>query len=274
MINKVVSIFAGGYLGVRLAEQLNAEKYQVKVSFRSNPPKKLVSGVTALKCYVEDGVVKGDTSLFECDVLVICIPPGFKKGLADSYPTNISALVEMAQKQQVKHIVFTSSVGIYTELAVNDENSQLELSHYKAKVLYDAEQSVLKSRVNFKHVLRLAGLMGLGRAPGRFRLTIDKENANNVVNMVMIDDVIDAIMKLIQTPNTANAVFNIVAPHHPSKQTFFRFARSQFDVLDSAIRSVPYGDSKQVDGHFIEQQTEFRYQHRNLFDAIIACQTE
>lgn len=268
MANKRVSIFAGGYLGTRLANRLNSEKYSVSVSYRTNAPKGTDEGVNVCQVFVEEGQLKGDKSLFDCDTLVICIPPGFKKGMADFYPANILSVVEQALTSRVEHIIFTSSVGIYTEARIIDESQPIDTSQYKSKVLSDAESSVLDSRVKFKHVLRLAGLIGDGRTPGAFRLMITEDNASSVVNMILIEDVVAAIQVLIGTPQTNHQIYNLVAPHHPNKQTFFRHARISEQRPNGAICDVTPGLSKQVRGDLIELDTGFAYRHRNLFTAL------
>ncbi|MDC2889168.1 hypothetical protein [Psychrosphaera algicola] len=115
MTDKTISIIANGYLGSRLATKLNQQKNRVKVSFRANTPKEPISDVEYLPLNIENGQLSGDLTLFDAEVVVICIPPGFKSGLAESYPANISAIVNEAQKHKVRHIIFTSSIGIYTK---------------------------------------------------------------------------------------------------------------------------------------------------------------
>jgi nucleoside-diphosphate-sugar epimerase len=273
LTGKTVSIIAGGYLGSRLAKRLNDLKYKVNVSFRTSEPKDPINGVEYTHLAINDGTIAGKQSLFDCDTLVICLPPGFKSGLADSYPTNISNLVELAQDKGVKHIIFTSSTGIYTKSAKNDEFSDFDISQVKPKVLSSAESSVLKSSVKFKHVVRLAGLMGNDRAPGRFKVKIDQTNASQLVNMVMIDDVITAIITLIAQPVTPESVYNLVAPNHPSRQEFYRFAQSLNGTELGPMITATRRNSKWVCGDLIELQTAFRYRYRDLFAAIRACAT-
>lgn len=272
MLTKTVSIIAGGYLGTRLAQNLKQQKYQVNVSFRTNEPKPIITEVNYYPMQFVDNQLEGDMALFECDTMVICIPPGFKSGLADSYPATISALVEKAETSGVKHIIFTSSTGIYTKSQRNDEFSEFDLSQYKTKVLHDAESSVLKSRVKYKHVLRLAGLMGKGRAPGRFNIAIDASNASQLVNMVMIDDVVKAISCFIGQPVSEEAVYNVVSPNHPTKQDFYRFAQLHSKNTSNTKPVVATRrTSKWICGDLIELHSSFRYRHRDLFGAIRAC---
>lgn len=273
MTDKTISIIAGGYLGSRLATKLNKQKNRVKVSFRANAPKEPISEVEYLPLNIENGELTGDLTLFDAEVVVICIPPGFKSGLAESYPANVAAIVNEAQNRDVKHIIFTSSIGIYTKSQKNDEFSPFDQSQFKTNVLYNAECSVLKSSVKYKHVLRLAGLMGKERAPGRFKVEINQSNASHLVNMVMIDDVVSAITCLVNQPVSEDKIYNIVAPNHPTKQDFYRFAQMQAGDNDKpASTNLPTRQSsKWVSGDLIELHSAFRYRYRDLFAGVRAC---
>jgi len=116
-----VSVIGGGYLGSRLALALNRDKYEVKVSFRSKPPKAKVKGVQYVYCDVSDGQVIAEETLFQADCVIICIPPGFRRGLGEIYPANITAILEMAQNNGCSHVIYTSSTGIYSEAGFFDE---------------------------------------------------------------------------------------------------------------------------------------------------------
>jgi len=264
-----VSIIAGGYLGSRLADKLIEQKYSVKVSFRSNAPKPSLNSVEYQHCEVSNGVVTAQDSLFDCDCLVICIPPGFKKGMGDFYAPGIEALLKRAQSQGVNHVIYTSSIGIYPQAGVFDELSDLSFDNSKSKVLRDAECRVLDSRVKNKHVLRLAGLIGEGRHPGDFRVSLDKLNHDGRANLVMIDDVVDAIAHLISKPDTDSLVYNLCASHTPSKQSVYRYAKQLKGIeTPSPMREIESAPKRRIDGERICRETEFRYQHRNLFKAL------
>lgn len=275
---KTVGIIGSGFIGKALAEYLNARKYQVKLSFRSNRPELSTSSISVHHCDVkeQDGKVylDADTSLFMVDVLVICIPPGFKKGLGDSYTAKTLSLLNEAQKQGVKQVVFTSSIGIYTQTGKVSELSTLTLDTPKAKALFNAEQAILNSGLKNKHVLRLAGLIGANRHPGRFRVALTDENANEPVNMVMQNDVVMAIAQVIEAPEEASAIYNIVSPHHPAKQAFYRYARQRLNdervnepliVSDKGRSAESSLVGKVVEGDLICQELGFTYEYDNLY---------
>jgi len=268
-MTKTVSIVAGGYLGQRLADALVYDKYRVKLSYRSKPPKQQVYDQKWFYCELNHGQLNYDKDLLGTDCLVICIPPGFKQGLGEFYPTHIQALVEQAHESGVNQVIFTSSVGVYPERGIFSENYQLVPVSNKQQALFQAEQAVLTSRLKYKQVLRLAGLIGAERHPGRFKVNLNGERMAAPVNMVMVEDVVNAIKQLIAHPDSPSNLYNLVAPHHPAKSTFYRFAKQQLGTLDDDLKQVKSPvQGKTVDGSKIEAETDFVYSHRDLYKAL------
>lgn len=275
-----VGIIGGGFIGTALAEALvtnqsDEQKYRVFLSYRTSRQKLTNSAISQAYCDVSSDTLDADEALFNVDSLVICIPPGFKKGLGDSYSTKIKSLVEKSYFSGVKQIIFTSSIGIYPEGGEVDENTPLDLSTDKAKALYSAEQEVLTSRVKNKQVVRLAGLIGTSRHPGRFKVKLTADNADEPVNMVTQDDVVAAITLLLRQYDISNKgdVFNVVAPHHPSKQSFYRMARQQLQdervnepviVPSRSNTGAAKSVGKRVAGDQICRELGFKYQTDNL----------
>ena len=277
-----VGIIGGGFVGRALAESLNKSKYKVKLSFRSNKPESLILGVEYFYCDVQESTIKAEDPLFEVDSLVICIPPGFRQDMGDSYTAKIKSLVEKAESSNVKQVIFTSSIGIYSKDGINDENTDLDLSVNKVRVLHSAEQTVLQSRLQYKQVLRLGGLIGGSRHPGRFKVPITQTNANEAVNMVMLQDVVGSIETVIEDIKnnevSPQAILNVVAPHHPNKQSFYRYARQKLNALDGMpiINDYQPADETQnnsgpigrvVQGNQITKVFAFKYQVDSFFTA-------
>lgn len=277
-----VGIIGGGFIGTALAQRLNKDKYDVTLSYRSNKPELAVLDVNYEFCDVDKDSVTGGEALFQVDTLIVCIPPGFKKDMGDSYTPRIKTIINKAQNNKVKQVVFTSSIGVYSKAGINDENTELDFAVNKVKVLYDAEQEVLNSRLQYKQVLRLGGLIGGNRQPGNFRVVITEENANEPVNMVMQEDVVEAIIAVIDnafshtsSPQTGSAqsrhraIYNVVSPHHPNKQSFYRYARQQADTLIATeiVSNPNITEGRLVKGDLITQELGFSYKHDNFFES-------
>ncbi|MEO9373094.1 hypothetical protein ABI428_35485, partial [Pseudomonas aeruginosa] len=65
-------------------------------------------------------------------------------------------------------------------------------------------------------ILRLAGLVGPGRHPGRFFAGKTAPDGEHGVNLVHLEDVIGAITLLLQAPKGGH-IYNICAPAHPAR---------------------------------------------------------
>lgn len=263
-----IGILGGGYLGQRLVAAFDCDKYDVSVSYRSKPINYKKSHVKELFVELNKGQINGDLSLFSVDCLIICVPPGFRKGMGNFYALDIKSVAQQAYKQGVKQLIFTSSTAIYEQSGICDENTAPLLQGNKAKVLYDAEQAVISSGVKSVQVLRLAGLMGPNRHPGRFNFELSAENAMCATNMIMIQDVVSVIAHLVETP-CPQKVLNLVASHHPQKQTFYRYARglygnAQQDWLFAGANEIQ--DKVVISRHLPEFGVNLKYQ--NLFSAL------
>lgn len=65
-------------------------------------------------------------------------------------------------------------------------------------------------------ILRLAGLVGHRRHPGRFFAGKTAPDGQHGVNLVHLEDVVGAITLLLQAPKGGH-IYNICAPAHPAR---------------------------------------------------------
>ncbi len=166
--------------------------------------------------------------IFTKQSLVIAITPQFKQGRAD-YADKIAQLVNAAQQRGlVQRIILLSSTAIYHGLEGNvTEEDSLNLATEKVQVFNAAEQAVLnfsKGGSNQGVVIRLAGLVGPERHPGRFLLA-NKTLSNSMapVNLIHQHDAVGLIESLLQT-KTLSGIFNGVSDTHVSKQEYYQSA--------------------------------------------------
>ena len=130
---------------------------------------------------------------------------------------------------QVKRIIFISSTGIYQGLSdvVNEEN-ELEVSINKVNLLVEAEQAVLAFNQQ-SSVLRLAGLVGPERHPGKFLLAKKVlSDAESKVNLIHQTDAVGLTLALLSQPKVAG-IYNGVSDTHVSKQEYYQRAAQAID---------------------------------------------
>lgn len=201
LVGVSVGIVGCGWLGSALAHQLKKQGIAV-LATRSNieNTEQLKSqGIDAevLSLPAEQALLNTHP-IFTQQCLVIAITPQFRQGRVD-YADKVKQLVESAKVGNcVEQIILLSSSAIYNGLSGQvDESIRLDLSADKVSVLHQAEQAVLSfnnhssSRYSFNeprfksqnlnesnddlgsrnaYVLRLSGLVGPNRHPGKFLL--------------------------------------------------------------------------------------------------------
>ena len=222
-----VGIIGCGWVGKVLAQKLLKRNIPVlatsskivnveKLAQQSISAKQLTLP-TAAKDLVQHDV-------FAQQSLVIAITPQLRQGKTD-YAEKIAQLVAAAEQVSItERIILLSSTAIYDGLAGEvNENSTLDLSTEKVQILNAAEQAVL----NFSKqgvVLRLAGLVGPERHPGKFILANKTlSNSTAPVNLIHQQDAVGIIESLLET-KYSQKVFNGVSDTHVSKAQYYQAA--------------------------------------------------
>lgn len=181
------------------------------------------------------------------ELLVITIPPGRRsvERLA-VYPQRLQELA--ARTCPTAKVVFLSSTGVYGEGEGEvDETAMPAPATESARAVLEAEH-LLRSALGARLcILRLAGLVGPGRHPGKW--FAGKQNAANgdaPVNLVHRDDVLDAIDVVI-AQNVFGDVLNVVAAEHPRKRDYYAACSAQLELLLPTFKDGG-ADAKRVDG--------------------------
>ncbi|MVN91545.1 SDR family oxidoreductase [Mucilaginibacter aquatilis] len=230
---KYISILGCGWYGLPLAKALCKQGYVVKGS-TTTPSKIEVLNSEGINPFVIDlngDNVPADSDFFNCDLLIISIPPKLRKGEHEQYLSKIKSLVNAIQTKLIKSIIFISSTGVYPE--VNGELSELsdiEPDTLSGKTLLSAENILRDALADKLTVIRFAGLVGPGRNPGRF--FAGKENIANgqaPINLIHLDDCIEITMAIISN-NLYGYTINACTPHHPTKSDFYTKAAANVNL--------------------------------------------
>lgn len=111
--------------------------------------------------------------------------------------------------------IYLSSVGIYP--ATGQLISEMDIDSAQLdKKLYQAEQ-VLSQQVEGLNVLRLGGIFGSDRIPGKHFSNKVCAVANQKANYIHVDDIAEIVMKIYKK-GIRDELFNAVSPHHPEKK--------------------------------------------------------
>ncbi|PKG86172.1 NAD(P)-dependent oxidoreductase [Colwellia sp. 75C3] len=246
-----VGIVGCGWLGSALANQLKKQGVAV-LATRSN-----IENAALLKsqdinaevlCLPTEQALLNSHPIFKQQCLVIAITPQFRQGRVD-YADKVKQLVESAKVGNcVEQIILLSSSAIYNGLSGQvDEHIELDFSADKVSVLNDAEQAVLSfndsifnenstnesddSVANRKaYVLRLSGLVGPNRHPGKFLLNGRMlKSPLAIVNLIHQQDAVGLIQALLES-DIRGGIFNGVSSTQVSKKQYYQTAASALQL--------------------------------------------
>ena len=225
-----VSILGCGWYGKALARSLISKGIQVKGSATSQDKAGQLSliGITPYLVQFNADGDNFDPDFFQCDVLIISIPPKFKKGEKDDYLAKINRIINAILEFSIKKVIYVSSTGVYGNhnREVNELDSP-EPDTGQGKILQQAEE-LFQNQQNFKTtVIRFGGLVGSGRHPGRFFAgKSDIPNGMAPVNLIHLEDCTGICLSVIEN-DAFGYMLNAVSPNHPAKSEFYKIAALQ-----------------------------------------------
>ncbi|MDC3189589.1 NADP-binding protein [Pseudoalteromonas elyakovii] len=248
--NKIV-VLGAGWLGQALCLKAKELAWQVQGTHRSSEHEHDFQRQFA---FVGDEL-KHDVSLK--NAWWVCAIPPRSRSSESNYLATLQAGLELAKQLNCKGFILCSSTGVYpTDNGHYDESTTINCQSARQQLLFDAEQLVLNAGGK---VLRLAGLVGPGRDPGKF--VAGKElssSSQQVVNMVQQQDVIAAIFSVIENWSSASSIYNVVNPAHPTKADYYQQKCAEQGNQPPTFTSHDKGE-RIIDGSAIESLS-FRYQ--------------
>ncbi len=159
-------------------------------------------------------------SFFSNAIVIVAIPPGKAEG--NNYLQSLSRLSGLMQQTAGVGCIHFSSTGVYQGLEGDtDETALPDLTQERVKLLVSGEQ--LLQQVPDCITLRLAGLMGPGRYPGRFIQGKVLPAPYQPVNMIHATDIGRAVWQILQRPFAAN-LYNLCCPQLTERQAFYNTA--------------------------------------------------
>jgi len=241
-----VGIIGCGWLGKALAQMLIKQNITVLAtsSKQENVDKLNLQSINTQQLVLPtDAAILARHDVFTMQSLVIAITPQLRQGRVD-YAEKIAQLVNTAQQVGVvERIILLSSTAVYDGLDGDvDEDSVLNLTIEKVKILNAAEQAVLSfskhqpaSAAKQGIVLRLAGLVGPDRHPGKFILANKMlSNAMAPVNLIHQQDAVGLIAALLEQ-TVAPAIFTGVSDTHVTKAEYYQVAAKSLGLKPPAV---------------------------------------
>ncbi|PKE28958.1 NAD(P)-dependent oxidoreductase [Rahnella sp. AA] len=265
---KKVSIIGLGWLGMPLARALASRGYDV-VGSKTTPDGVDAARMVGIECFplvfTPELVCEAEDleRLLNADALIITLPARRTVEGSELYFQAVQLLTDSALAHNVKRIIFTSSTSVYGEgEGLVRENSALEPVTASGKVLKELENWFHGLPNTSVDVLRLAGLVGGDRHPGRFMAgKAQVKGGQQGVNLVHQDDVIAAITLLLSLPKGGHT-YNLCAPVHPSRAAYYPVVAKQLGLEPPTFaEEASATKGKVVDGGLICKELGFEYQY-------------
>jgi nucleoside-diphosphate-sugar epimerase len=262
--SKSISIIGCGWLGMPLALELQNSGFKVQGTVRTLTKTESFnnSGINFFQLDLNpetESIPEIGSEFWQSDIFVLTIPP--------SEPTNycerISKILDIIAKQPRRlSIIYTSSTGVYGKSkGLLNETYPLNPDRPGAAAVVECEKLLLgKNDIIDVCILRLAGLVGPGRAPGRF--FAGKKNlgsGSSPVNLVQLDDCVGMIVRLIKQ-KIKKGIYNICADQHPMHREFY-----PAQAIKLGLESPEYGidspdaDMKIIDNRLLKNVLDYAY---------------
>ena len=208
-INRVW-IAGAGYLGIPLAQQLQAASYAVSVSSRT--------AREGVNWHAWDFAAHSALQDFQsADTWVVLLSPSS----GNDYVAHMHHLCAQAQQLHTAHVVYASSTSVYgSEARVCDEESSVAPESDHAKQMVRCEQIWQNSGLPCVSILRLGGLCDDERHPVR-RLSgrVAIKGGKHPVNVVSRTGAVTALAQHVA--HAQGGIFNVVEAAHPSRSEFY-----------------------------------------------------
>ena len=250
-----LSILGSGWLGTPLAEHFVGQGYPVNLSTRKAEKLMPIKQLGAEAYLVDiDNDIYPSGFLADADILICNITSKNKLGFA--------SLIAQLAKSSIKHVLFISSSSVYRNTnALASEDADAEDPN---SALYQIEQAFQACPEFTTTILRLSGLIGYRRHPGRFFANgkvVAQPDAP--VNLIHRDDCIGLINQIIEQ-SAWGEVFNGCSDSHPTKRDFYSYARG---LLGQPAPNFAYGAqnlTKIVSNAKIKQKLGYRFIYPDL----------
>lgn len=222
-----ISVLGCGWLGLPLAGYLVSEGYQVKGS-TTTPAKLALLAAQNIKPYLINLAANNTeaplTDFLETDILITNFPPRLRANKGEEYLKQINSLAAAINRSSLQHILFISSTSVYPDLNQVVTEGENLIPYLVDNILMQAENIITNTREKAATVVRLAGLVGNNRHPGRFFAgKTNIANPGSPVNLIHLADCVQLLSQVI-IQSKWGEVYNGCAPLHPTRQAFYTAA--------------------------------------------------
>lgn len=257
--NKDLAIVGLGWLGEALALTLQEQGYRVAgTTTHADKAQRLTElGIKSIEWDLNEPLPSRWPEPLMASTVVLCVPPG----RVTDYAEKMGAVATLAAHGGVVRLLFTSATSVYGGVGLKTE-VDAEPDSERGERMLAAERAVQNSGIEQVLCLRLSGLVGGSRDPGRFLSGRSFDGGDEPINLVAQEDLLRFIPAIFEK-NQWPTILNISAPHHPSRCDFYSQA--------ATLRNLPPpifsggGTGKTIDGSEITRWLGLAYQVTDWF---------
>ena len=264
-MKKHISILGLGWLGLPLALKFQKSGYSINGSTAALDKLKSLSKYSfpTGRIKIEPDKIIGDweSFIYETSTLIINFPPKRIDTIEAIYPLQIEQIIKHTPKST--KVIFVSSTSVYQNSnRLINETEDCVPEKASGSALLKAEQLLQQHFGSNVTILRLAGLIGPQRHPGRF-LTNKKQlkNPNVPVNLIHQKDAIGLIEAILEQ-NCFGKIINGCADVHPKRKAYYENAAIKLNLPTPVFQATKEG-FKIVDNSKSKSLLNFTYQFSN-----------
>ncbi len=253
--NMKIAIIGSGWLGLPLANQLQTDghKMMLTTTQQDKAVKLQRNGLNVMQYEVGDQLSQPD-QLFNNDIIIIAVT---SKDV-DAF----DILIDQLNQQTCKKLIYISSTSVYQNNRLSHDESSQYLN--KDNPIWKIEQLIQTHPSTT--IIRLAGLVGPGRHPGRFfKNGRTLKNPTAPVNLIHLDDCIGIIQSVILN-QAWNQIFNGCADNHPPKLEFYTRMADQLNLAAPEFEKNTAGSQKIVDNKKSKTVLGYKYTCPDVFN--------
>ncbi len=240
-----ISILGCGWLGLSLGSHLVDQGFVVKGSTTRAEKLPLLAekGIQAFLIKVGSEGLEGPDveAFFKSEILLLNIPPRRREAnVAQRFPREVKMITAAALRAGLQKILLVSSTAVYpSKMGWVKESDATEPETESGKGLVAAEQFLEAQKDCSVTILRLAGLIGGARHPGRWFAGKKNLGGGKVpINLVHRDDCIAAIEAIIVQEKWGER-YQLCADEHPLKGDFYPAMAKQLGLEIPEFTGTP-----------------------------------
>lgn len=264
-----ISILGLGWLGLPLALKLQKKGYSVNGSTTTLGKLRSLSqhSFSVGRIKIEADKIIGDWESFiaETSTLIINFPPRRMDAIETIHPLQVGQIIQHTPKST--KVIFVSSTSVYQNCnRLVDETEDCVPEKASGRALIKAEQLLQQYFGSNITILRLAGLIGPQRHPGRFLANKKQlKNPNVPVNLIHQKDAIGLIEAILEQ-NCFGQIINGCADIHPKRKTYYENAAIKLNLPTPVFQTTTAATKesfKIVDNAISKSLLNFTYQFSN-----------